>query len=240
MDILLSYPDFKEEFENFFQQKISIDPNSARTFDLMIIPGGEDIDPRRYGKPSVGSIFNSSRDDVEIPLVTQVINDRVARNIFGVCRGMQLLHVLFGGSLIQDLPSSGKGHSMTHSIEWSETTMFSDIITVNSFHHQALSGRSGLKVLAREPYTGIAEAATVENAGHVTNFFMTQFHPEFFGDELAKDFAQRIVRWVNGDSIITKIAESDASTVKDKKWGVGSSYWNTSSSLPGMIRFEVQ
>lgn len=70
--------------------------------DGLLLTGGEDVDPRRYGEDPDGARHVSlERDEVEFAAVDQAVEEEVPT--FGVCRGMQLLNVALGGSLWQDL-----------------------------------------------------------------------------------------------------------------------------------------
>lgn len=73
------------------------------SFDLLLLPGGGDFDPAFYGekaagaKPSDGMLDLMQFQLLQLALVRQ-------KPVIGICKGMQLIHVFFGGRLLQDLP----------------------------------------------------------------------------------------------------------------------------------------
>src|SRR5438128_1472119 len=75
----------------------------------LLLSGGGDVEPRRYGEEAHASVVDvdAARDTFEIALVA----DARAKSlpVFGICRGIQLLNVACGGTLMQDIPSHIKG-----------------------------------------------------------------------------------------------------------------------------------
>lgn len=127
--------------------------------DVLILSGGCDISPAVYGEepsPLLGSL-NSERDSYELMLVKMAHAQQIP--IFGICRGLQLINVAFGGTLYQDLSQrqgSWTGHKQqvkadepVHNIKIADSSMLYAIVgknnlESNSFHHQ------GIKQLAPE------------------------------------------------------------------------------------------
>lgn len=168
--------------------------------DGVIMTGGEDIDPLKwYGEeplPALGAIV-PERDSFDITLIRMAVGRNIP--LLGICRGMQLLNVAFGGSLIQDIPSQVKGsnikHSQrapsyygTHTISITKGSLLAKKIgkesaVVNSFHHQAVKNVApGFFVTAIAP-DGVVEAIEKRGSDRV---FGVQFHPEAItakGDE---------------------------------------------------------
>jgi len=172
----------------------SLSPDEARAVVArvsgVVLSGGEDVDPARYGaarhpatqKPKVG------RDATEIALVEAARDAQ--RPLLGICRGLQLLNVALGGTLVQDLGMlrpSEIGHSLessrTHRIH--EVTILSGsrlaavvgtaVIDVNSIHHQAVDRLAPtLRATAYAP-DGVVEAA--ETTGDWWTLAV-QWHPE--------------------------------------------------------------
>lgn len=80
-------------------------PAQEDTPDVLILDGGEDVNPARYGQKDIASSFNDNRDRAEFALVGHF--EMFGKRLSGICRGHQLLNVHYGGGLIQDINSSG-------------------------------------------------------------------------------------------------------------------------------------
>lgn len=133
------------------------DPRSIeRILDLscgLILTGGEDVEPRRYGQapnPKLGAT-NPERDEMELTTVRAAVDRGMP--VLAICRGMQLLNVAFGGTLYQDLPTDLDGDLLHeqeapigdgwHTARVEPTSRLAGIfgeteLFINSFHHQAI------------------------------------------------------------------------------------------------------
>jgi len=131
-------------------------PNARRKVrraDGLMLTGGEDVDPRRYGEePDGARKVSLERDEVEFAAVDQAVEDGVPT--FGVCRGMQVLNVALGGSLWQDLGHRDAEPEIDHHDRFSvdrpvhdisvrgpallEGVFASPVFTPNSSHHQGV------------------------------------------------------------------------------------------------------
>src|SRR5690625_458743 len=160
--------------------------------DGVIISGGEDVHPKFYGQEPHQDLGGTilKRDEAEIALVKHAIEHNIP--ILAVCRGIQILNVALGGTLIQDISSYSnefmqhfqKGTHLyydTHSIQIEKGSKLYEVFEdetgrVNSFHHQAIDilGEK-LKATAKAP-DGIVEG--VEHIDHPYAVGV-QFHPEF-------------------------------------------------------------
>ena len=168
--------------------------------DGLLLPGGEDIAPGRYGEVAHEKCGTPSleRDETELTLVRWAVEE--AKPLFAICRGIQVLNVALGGSLYQDIqdqiPGAARhnwspGHPRTlrpHSVLCSEGSRLANIVgtcslEVNSLHHQALKTLApDLAITARAP-DGIVEAVEVLDHPFA---LAVQWHPE----ELAAEDAQ--------------------------------------------------
>jgi putative glutamine amidotransferase len=162
--------------------------------DGLLISGGGDIDPQRYGDAEMHEKtygIHHGRDDLEIALVQEA----VARDIpmLCICRGIQVLNVALGGTLIQDVPgqySTEIEHAQQnagitkeepgHTVSVTpgsllERTYGQSTIEVNSFHHQAIKDlASDLQI------DGVAPDEVVEAVNRPgSNWILgVQWHPE--------------------------------------------------------------
>ena len=150
--------------------------------DGIVFSGGEDINPAWYGE----EIWNET---VDIDAVRDRSDSLLARAalasgkpILAICRGEQLLNVMMGGSLYQDIPSQipeTVGHSggAIHKIGLEAGSVLAtlyrqDSLEVNSYHHQAVKQPApGIRITARTR-DGIVEAYETDQV------LAVQFHPE--------------------------------------------------------------
>jgi putative glutamine amidotransferase len=162
----------------------------------IMLTGGGDVNPSLYGEAPHASFQASEpgRDEYEIALVQEAIKAEVP--VFAICRGMQLLNVALGGTLVQDIPSMVNG-ALNHSVPepryhiahevWvaSGSQLFQlmkeklegESCQVNSRHHQAVKlVAPGWEVSGTAP-DGVIEA--IEQPGHVFRLAV-QWHPENF------------------------------------------------------------
>jgi putative glutamine amidotransferase len=173
----------------------------ANLCDGIIFTGGEDISAITYSATPhpKARLINKSRDDFEIELMKQAREKEKA--VYGTCRGMHLLNVSFGGTIIQDIKSDmeeGINHFQlsatrtepSHMVSIKEDSLLFEILgektaAVNSFHHQAIDKvGSGLKVAATAD-DGVVEGLEAEDKSGPF-LLATQFHPEELRHEDAK------------------------------------------------------
>lgn len=158
----------------------------------LIITGGNDVDPRLYGQApdsSLGEVF-VKRDRVETSVLKRAISV-YDMPILAICRGCQLMNVVLGGTLYQDVNRSGlttQPHfllsypieEVSHDVSVVEGSRLHSILKqgkvgVNSFHHQAIDRLgSGLRVSA-ESDDKVIEAVELEGDRFVVG---VQWHPE--------------------------------------------------------------
>ncbi len=169
--------------------------------DGLVLTGGGDIDPARFGEPRHPTVFDLSpaRDDLEIDLTRLALDQGVP--LLAICRGLQVLNVALGGTLYQDIPSEPGSvinhsqkeprHHPTHAVKVQEGTRLGAVLgtldlEVNSFHHQAIKRLGdGLRAVALAP-DGIIEGVDMPSApGFVLG---VQWHPE---DLVGQDAAAR-------------------------------------------------
>ncbi len=164
--------------------------------DGLVLTGGEDMNPARYGAlahPKLGAV-SDGRDGWELALVRSAA--RVCLPTLAICRGIQVLNVAMGGTLIQDLPSayasanySDIDHdpdlprsNRSHAVEIDSDSRTARAVgmtqmRVNSVHHQAVErpGES-LRVVARAPDGTIEALESAPDSGWWC--VGVQWHPE--------------------------------------------------------------
>lgn len=156
----------------------------AEMADGLLLSGGKDVVTTLYGQEQKYDfvITDPKRDDLEMGLIKAFIKKN--KPIFGVCRGIQILNVYFGGTLYQDIPDElGGEHSkgVCHPVKLEKDSilgnMYGEAMDVNSYHHQALDQLGkGLRATA---YSDAGGHEIVEAVEHETlPIWSVQWHPE--------------------------------------------------------------
>ncbi|WP_448811623.1 gamma-glutamyl-gamma-aminobutyrate hydrolase family protein [Agromyces bauzanensis] len=179
---------------------LAIDADPAELverLDGVVIAGGEDVDPRRYGEapgPHTNRI-DPLRDEFEIGLVLAAIDAGIP--VLGVCRGNQVINVALGGSLVQHLEiGTGESHASyayprqhrAHVVDARPGTtverLYGAQFPVNSFHHQAVRRLGDGLIAAGSARDGVIESIEHRDAPVLG----VQWHPETFGGDPAFDW----------------------------------------------------
>lgn len=163
--------------------------------DGILISGGNDVDPLRYGERTKDycGIVMPNRDEQEIEMVKYILNE-TEKPLLAICRGIQVLNVAAGGNLYQDLEKDGgfEHHFMdmypmnyiSHEVSIKKGSRLYGIyqkseIGVNSFHHQAV------KTLGKGfTASGISDDGVTETIEREGGRFIVgvQWHPEMMDD----------------------------------------------------------
>jgi putative glutamine amidotransferase len=159
--------------------------------DGLVLTGGGDIDPASYGEKRHEKVrsVNVARDTTEIALVEGARARRTP--VLAICRGIQILNVALGGTLVQDIPSqigTTVAHDedtprdlRSHEISIASGSLIAQAVgttrcAVNSFHHQSIKDvAEGMRVTANSP-DGVIEG--VESTADDWWVLAVQWHPE--------------------------------------------------------------
>ncbi len=173
--------------------------------DGLLVTGGADFDPRAYGRrphAKLGSI-SPHRDHLDRVAIEYALA-RAEMPILGICRGIQSLNVVAGGTLLQDVGSqvdgalkhnqSAPGWYPTHDIDLAKGSRLRDLlgcgrVAVNSFHHQAVDDPAPEFQAVAWTEDGVVEAIEREGARFCLGL---QCHPELMAprdERIARIFA---------------------------------------------------
>jgi len=164
------------------------------SMDGLLISGGADLHPERYGQPSRGSVtMEPDRDALEHDAWT--VSQARSLPVLGICRGFQAINAFSGGTLLQHVdghqgPRWGRGPALTHPLRIARGTRLARILfptntgggvlSANSYHHQAVRA-SGLapglvaSAWASSPAGDLVEGLEAADGRFV---FGLQCHPE--------------------------------------------------------------
>jgi putative glutamine amidotransferase len=174
------------------------DPDTLRLIydrlDGVLLAGGVDMHPRTFGAkphPRLGNT-DADRDEVELTLARWALDD--GKPLFGLCRGLQVINVAQGGTLVQDIqaecpdaikhdyfPTAGFARDyLAHDVTLTDGTRLAAVlggprVTVNSMHHQGVRELGRELVAAARASDGLIEA--VERPGDAFAVGV-QWHPE--------------------------------------------------------------
>lgn len=177
--------------------------------DGLLLSGGVDIHPRRYGEeihPACGEI-DEVRDESEFLLVSRAIERNIP--VFGICRGFQVLCVALGATLFQDIETylgiprdkhrqAEPYDDPVHTVRFKEGGLFEQVtqtplMPTNSMHHQAVKEAGDRLKIEGITMDGIVEAVSMVGNDAV---FGVEFHPEHL--DHYSDFAARLFTYFVG------------------------------------------
>lgn len=205
MRIALTYTGSEEKHQNYIRWlnqddpleviRLSAEDNNLAALDrcdALVLSGGIDMHPKFYKPgyeqyPNAPEEFRPDRDEFEIKAFRRALHLQLP--VLGVCRGMQLVNCVLGGTLRQDLDQLNPTHKAEamidkiHAVVVKDNTLLKEIAridtaTVNSAHHQAIEALGkGLKINALAPDDTIEGLEWEEPAGNPF-LLCIQWHPE--------------------------------------------------------------
>ncbi len=156
--------------------------------DGLLLPGGADVNPKMYNEEPIEQCGkpNELRDNAEVPMFNEFL--KTGKPILGICRGFQLINVICGGSLYQDIKAEQQCKHMDffsrkkyiHTVKLEENSILYEVfnsteIKVNSMHHQAVKTVGDRLTSTAISPDGYVEAFEMPNH----NFCVAvQWHPE--------------------------------------------------------------
>ncbi len=156
--------------------------------DGLLLPGGADVNPILYGEEPIEACGkpNETRDNAEPSILKAFLE--AGKPVFAICRGIQIMNVVLGGSLFQDIKSQQQvNHAdfihrtkFTHTANVNENSKLFEImgkseIKVNSMHHQAIKELGNGLISTATSSDGFIEAIELENYSFCVG---VQWHPE--------------------------------------------------------------
>jgi putative glutamine amidotransferase len=160
------------------------------SMDGLLLSGGADLDPARYGQtPEPSTVVEPGRDDLEAAAFAAAEAREVP--VFGICRGMQAINVFRGGALVQDVdghtsPAYPAPEARSHLLQLEPSSRLAGILgqtqaTVNSYHHQAVRAEQlgrGLRIAGTSPHRHGDLVEALEDSRPDRWVVAVQSHPE--------------------------------------------------------------
>lgn len=175
-----NYEAFLERNNVLYLTSLSI--SDLSTCQGLLFPGGGDITPAFFGEHDRGSrSIDTELDILQLQALEYGVQGRLP--ILGICKGMQIINVGLGGSIIQDLPTADchrylgadQYHGVYNATNGFLHGLYGDTMIVNSAHHQGLGKLGkGLRAVSHCPLDGCVEAVCHESLPVIG----VQWHPE--------------------------------------------------------------
>lgn len=204
-------------FINQFGEPIILHPNSAvrDDLDLLIIPGGPDVDVTRYGQ--IPGLYTGKPCQIREYFDKVVLSEYIRKEVpmFCICRGMQSIAIHFGAQLHQDIVQehndSDKRWELVHNVKFTKDIKFGkfevkkdQLIGVNSIHHQAVDYDS----LKNTPFEVIATHEDRNNVEIIQHksipIIGVQHHPEETFDKFSMNAVQYLLNYydeIDGEDV---------------------------------------
>jgi putative glutamine amidotransferase len=171
--------------------------------DALVLTGGGDLDPATYGgDPAAALDVQPERDADELALVRVAARQRIP--LLGVCRGLQVLVVAFGGSLVPDLTTEHRLPDVGHEVRTAPESLVRGLLGANrrttSLHHQAVADPGERWRVTAWADDGVPEAVEWAGPGDWP-VLGVQWHPE-----LDDPTGERLFAWLVGAALVARAA----------------------------------
>ncbi len=148
--------------------------------DGVLLPGGGDLHPVHYGGAQHESLYDMDMEQDAFDLAVARWSLRAGRPLLAICRGMQVVNVAMGGTLVQDMPRHHR-HVRSELALRPGTAVYGvlgrDTVTISCYHHQAVD-RIGARLRpTASSEDGVVEAIELTEPGRGW-FLAVQWHPE--------------------------------------------------------------
>lgn len=223
----------KPTFDNYGKWIHRVDPsvkfvklshhlkNAEKVGDIdgLILTGGGDVHPGLYGREDKIDLVeevNEMRDSFEFDVIGKALDREIP--ILGICRGLQVMNVFLGGTLIVDLPSAGyRNHVVRDGIDHRhqlnpiphsllEAISGRGLRKVNSVHHQAVDDVGKGLMISSKSDDGVVESLEWILKDRMPFLLLVQWHPERMSDFdnpcsgfIAEHFLREVVLFNNNN-----------------------------------------
>ncbi len=152
--------------------------------DGVLLPGGGDLHPVHYGGARHESLYDLDLEQDAFDLAVARWSLRAGRPLLAICRGLQVVNVTLGGTLLQDMPRHHR-HVRSELTLKPDTAVHGvlgqDVATISCYHHQAVDRLGTGLIATASADDGVVEAIELAEPGRGW-FLAVQWHPEDTAD----------------------------------------------------------
>ena len=165
--------------------------------DCFLLPGGDDMDASYFNEEndSHNALVDSKIDSLDYKVIDYALKSN--KPILGICRGLQVLNVYFGGTLLQHIEDNSHKKNYDDVLELVENSTFENILKnkfiINSFHHQCIN-KLGKGIKVEGVSKGVVELVTHKDYPIIA----TQYHIEQLNDENTDKTMKYFISLING------------------------------------------